>query len=254
MRKVMVFGVTAAVLSLAIVQVASSDVRDGLIAYWPLDEKDGDTWHDAVGNHDGDVEEVGDGGWTNDAHTRGGFAFSHSLVEIDDEDDINELPDGFTIAHWTYPEAGGAIMDKSGTDATRIQWYLLGDLRHHWGVGGGFGFSDGNPVPAWKEWYHFVWSHTPGESVVYRDGEEVGRGAQGDVPVTDANMYFGNRLPDEGRQEWFTGTLDEVGFWNRGLTPEEVEEVFKRGLSGLLAVAPQGKIASSWAAIKARRR
>ena len=249
-RVVILMGVALAVL---LAPAAFGDIRDGLIAYWSVDEGNGDTWNDAVGKHDGEIEDDGDGGWTDDAQFGNGFVFSRSLVRVRDADDINELPDGFTLAHFIRPDSAGAIMDKSGSDATRIQWYILGDKRHHWGLGGSFGFSDNSPVPAFGEWYHFAWSHTPPESHIYRDGEEVAFAPNmGDVPVTDADMFFGNRLPDEGRQEFFGGALDDIGFWNRGLTAEEIAEVAKKGLSGVLAVSPQGKTATTWARLKDR--
>ena len=66
-------------------------------------------------------------------------------------------------------------------------------------------------------------------------------------------MYFGNRLPGENRQEWFRGILDEIGFWNRQLSAEEVNEVMDRGLAGLLSVSPGGKAAAHWADVKGFR-
>ena len=147
----------------------------------------------------------------------------------------------------------GAIMDKSESNAARIEWYIIGDHRHHWGLRGAAEFADESPVPKFREWYHFAWSHTPPESVIYRDGKEVARSPDlGDVPITDADMYFGNRLPNEGREEWLKGILDDIGFWNRGLEPDEVAEVATRGLAFLLAVSPQGKMATTWARIKNR--
>jgi hypothetical protein len=231
---------------------APADLVDGLVAAWLLDEGKGAVMKDAVGDHDGEI----DGGeWTDDAKN-GKSAYrleGQTLITVKNSKDIDRLKDGFTIAHWINPKQGGAIMDKSGDDGSRIQWYILGDKRHHWGIGGQFGFSDGDPVPNFNEWYHFVWSHEPDEaSIVYRDGKEVGMNRLGAVPETGRDMHFGNRLPWEGRQEWFNGILDDIGFWNRPLSEEEVNELIKVGLPNVLAVSPQGKLATTWATLKTR--
>ena len=231
-----------------------SKLVEGLIAYWPLDEGRGNVMGDAVGDHPGDIE-VDKGVWTDDAQIGKAFELrGQSLITVKNAKDLDKLPNGFTIAHWMKPTKGGAIMDKSGGDGTRIQWYLLGDKRHHWGIGGAWAFSDGKPIGSYGKWYHVAWVHEPNEvSMVYRDGKEVGNKILGEVPVTGKPMHFGNRLPWEGRSEWFNGTLDEIGFWNRPLSEGEVNDVMENGIGGLLAVSARGKVTTTWGAIKGRR-
>jgi len=74
----------------------------------------------------------------------------------------------------------------------------------------------------------------------------------GAVPETGRDMHFGNRLPWEGRQEWFNGILDDIGFWNRPLSEDEVNELIEKGLPNFLAVSPRGKLATTWATLKTR--
>ena len=243
--------IAAAALGLAFTAAALDEVLDGLIAYWPLDEGQGKQWQDAVGAHKGHVEKGGE--WTDDAQVGKAFAFvEQTLVRVDDEDDINELPDGFTIAHWMKPERGGAIMDKSANDGARIQWYFSGDGRPHWGLGANFGITDAILLKA-GEWAHVAWSHVPGVTLIFVNGEQVFQQELGAVPVTNQPMYFGNRLPDDNRQEWFGGVLDEIGFWNRGLSAEEVSEVEGRGIQALLAVEPSSTaLTTTWASLKVR--
>ena len=232
---------------------AHAKLIDGLVAYWPLDEGRGDVMGDAVGENPGEIE-LDRGVWTDDAQVGKAFELKgQSLITVKNARDLDQLPEGFTIAHWMKPTKGGAIMDKSGGDGTRIQWYLLGDKRHHWGIGGAWAFSDGKPIGNYGKWYHVAWSHEPNESsIVYRDGKEVGNKILGEVPVTGKPMHFGNRLPWEGRSEWFNGTLDEIGFWNRPLSEDEVQEVMESGIGSLLAVSARDKVTTTWGAIKGR--
>ena len=48
----------------------------------------------------------------------------------------------------------------------------------------------------------------------------------------------------------FKGKMDEFNIWKRGLTQDEVNEIFKTGMKDFLAVQPNGKLASYWADIK----
>ena len=239
------------VYTLALQLSLIADLRDGLVAYWPLDEGRGNVMGDLVAHHHGDIDK-GRGTWTDDAQS--GKAFNlrgQSLITVENTRDLDELADGFAIAHWMKPTKPGAIMDKSASDVARIQWYILGDLRLHWGIGNKFTF--GKALPNFGKWYHVVWSHTPNKAtIVYRDGQEVGNSVMGQTPATLKPMYFGNRLPWEGRSEWFNGILDEIAFWNRPLSQDEAQEVMEKGISYLLTVSPREKVATSWATIRMR--
>ena len=48
------------------------------------------------------------------------------------------------------------------------------------------------------------------------------------------------------------GYWDDIGFWNRPLSADEVNELIEKGLPNFLAVSPQGKLATTWATLKTR--
>jgi hypothetical protein len=251
MSVILVFTVTAGLASADV----GEGIRAGLVAYWPLDEGAGDTAADVIGGHTGMLSGVT---WTEDAPT--GMALdwdpaNDPLMTVADAPDIDDWSGGFTIAHWFRPRAGGSVMDKSGSDAVRIQWYVLGDRRHHWGHGSSFGFSDGNPVPVFDEWYHIAWTHDNSTSLVYRDGEVVGSTEfDGPIPSTGAALYFGNRLVEEGRSEWYDGGQDDIALWNRALSAIELRAIGESASLGALidatAVEPGGKFATTWGALR----
>ena len=230
-------------------------IKAGLVAYWPLDEGAGDTAADVVGGHEGALQGVT---WTDDAPT--GMALdwdpaNEPLMTVENAPDIDDWAHGFTIVHWFRPRGGGSVMDKSASDAIRIQWYILGDKRHHWGHGSSFGFSDGNPIPEFDAWYHVAWTHDNATSRVYRDGEQVGETSfEGPIPSTDAPLYFGNRLVHENRQEWYNGAQDDIALWNRALSEIELKAIAEAPSLGSLidatSVDPTGKAATTWGDIK----
>ena len=95
----------------------------------------------------------------------------------------------------------------------------------YWRGLGFFGMA--NRLGLWEMVSCGMGTRTYEASIVYRDGKEVGNKILGEVPVTGKPMHFGNRLPWEGRSEWFNGTLDEIGFWNRPLSEGKSKRSWK---------------------------
>ena len=250
--KPMFYLTAIAICSLVIHLSAPADILDGLVAFWTFDEGKGKMARDSIGEHHGEIDGAT---WTDDAMEGTALDFSpkkDSSVIIEHIEDIDELPDGFTIAHWAKQRGRGAMMDKSDNDGARIQWFLLDDTRLHWGIGNTFGFAPG--LGQVGKWIYLTWSHEPGDSKVYLNGEKVGGGPDGPVPVTGRPMYFGTRMPWQqfGKEQRFDGILDEVAFWTRPLSVKEIEEITEQGIQSILAVSPEAKLATAWASLKTR--
>jgi len=68
-----------------------------------------------------------------------------------------------------------------------------------------------------------------------------------DIPVAIGG--YGPKTPEctYGQNRHFNGVIDEVRFWNRALSQEEI----KSGMNAsVVAVQPVGKVAATWAQIK----
>jgi len=254
MKRGQMCAVFAALGALTIHFPLFADVADGLIGYWPFDEGEGNVVHDVIGGHDGAIESAT---WTNDAKSgQWGLRFDpldKAQVVVPDAPELDELPNGHSIANWIWPVSRGAMMDKSGNPQTRIQWFFFDDGRLHWGVGQSFSFTI-MPIP-FKEWSHVAWSHTPELSVVYVNGESVDPEEEGWGPIipTGEPMIFGRSgviAQGNPKQQTVEGVMDDFGFWNRGLSEDEIQEVYEKGLGTILAVSPKGRLAVTWAALK----
>ena len=115
-----------ALLVLPIQPLVFADVLDGLIGYWSFDEGEGKVAADVIGGHDGTVEGAA---WTDNAIKGKALKFvpqDDTKVRVEDDKNLDELPDGLTVANWIRPLSRGAMMDKSGR-ADRIQWFLMED-------------------------------------------------------------------------------------------------------------------------------
>lgn len=49
------------------------------------------------------------------------------------------------------------------------------------------------------------------------------------------------------RGEYMEGLIDEVAIFNTALDEAEIQEIMNTGLAHILAVAPAGKLAATWA-------
>ena len=90
-------------------------------------------------------------------------------------------------------------------------------------------------------------------NILYVDGVEV---AAKDTPEADVQLVPGQGLwigasVRQGGGGFWLGLLDEMGIYNRALTPEEVKH--NATVQQIFAVEPGGKLSLVWGAIKAAR-
>jgi hypothetical protein len=97
-------------------------------------------------------------------------------------------------------------------------------------------WPDGSPLESQTlvkpdTWYHLVVTKTAQELALYVDGRRESRGAP-PPPIRGMlhpTLYLGARSPG---QPSFHGWLDEIAFYNRALTAEEVEAMYQSRESG----------------------
>ena len=113
-------------------------------------------------------------------------------------------------------------------------------------------FDTKGPDLTLKEWHHVAAVYDGAKkNTLYLDGVEV---ATNDIPAEPNVLMnfdvFSAQISGGGGYFW-DGIIDEVGFYNRALT---AEEVLKNATTPqLFAVEPSGKLSLTWAKIKAAR-
>ena len=144
------------------------------------------------------------------------------------------------------------------TNATGMTWGSCWEGTEGW-------FATGD-VYAEEEWVHVAYVADGSEATAYvtssvTDGTEVpASGQQNPRPLTAPLLTFPER-PVEigvgrqvggnlGNDNWIDGMIDEIYFWDRALSADEVEELAGGALLGAVAVEAQGKLATTWAHIK----
>ncbi len=247
--------------AIAIAPMASRAQDADLILYYDYEAVSGDNAIDnsgkgRVGTINGAVEIVADGERGNVAHFESG-----SFIDLDGPNwPADEQPiDGMSLVAWVNVEslAGDhAIFNARAADDT---WLIHpevrgGDGNFRWllrSAGGNTIFDVRAGAAEDNTWIHFAGVYdTSDGAVLYINGENVGEGAAGADIAEDwgKGARVGYNV-DNARP--FTGMMDDLNIWKRGLTQEEVEVIMEFGPLPQ-AVDPNGKMATAWAAVKSR--
>lgn len=168
----------------------------------------------------------------------------HSVLKFDGvddylqvlDDDSIDLTSNYTIECWFYPDQLNAIqtlISKHEHIITKSGWYLNfnndNKIRH--GAGDGttweaFGLNSTNVYPK-KAWYHAVATNDGSKARIYVNGIRDGEGAAAIVAKNTQNLWIGNNVSSGIGAYDFKGKIDEVRFYNRVLTSEEIRQRYE---------------------------
>ena len=227
----------------------NAQLKDGLIAYWPLDEVQGTKTPELVNGYDMELtnlsaEDVVEG--------RIGNAFSFSnekqtlLSRVHDEAD--QLPankhESHTVSMWSKVDGNGQndlrLFSEANT-GNSDPLFNIGTASN--GASGSIDFyirQSGWPQvnhikstaePHDGEWHHVVFVQDGGERRVYVDGElddlEIAAKPDGTFNVNDTTI---GGILRSSASHWVTGLIDDVAIWNRALIDDEVGSLFANGV------------------------
>jgi len=235
------------------------------VGAWLLDGDDGDTITDATdGGNDGEL--IG-GNWIADG------AFGGAL-EMEGEGgaifNVDQVPEKAFIFH----------APAAAPDATMMFWVMIYDVPHvaimwtredgadkdrfniYAGPGEVYGFDyreaggdihgllNGFELPI-DAWNHIAMVREGNEDyTLYINGEKQGKANDPDASPPETAAW-----QIAGRPGFvLNGRIDEIAFFAEALSKDEVVAIMDQGLeTAVLAVSPQGKVATAWGHLKARR-
>ena len=249
-------------ISLIATNLSAQIVEDGLVGYWSFDANNisGKTVTDGTGNYDGTINgnlkkvtgKIGDA-----LEFDGNEA---NFVEIDSPEDFDFNSD-FTWAAWIKTDnvGPGVIFAKTGGPGTddkgpKTLWVRNGVLNLDTGWVGNV--EDTENI-ADNKWHHIAVTGAPEDSGVqyFVDGKATGGGnlnlAQFPEEDWENHVFIGLDGRADGEFGVFTGIIDEFSVYDRILEEAEINQNFKSDTG--LAVDPNGKLAATWGALKARR-
>ena len=115
-----------------------------------------------------------------------------------------------------------------------------------WSGGGFTGGVWGKTVLEFEQWYHVVGLYDGEEMRIYVDGTlEAAKAQKGDVDGAGELLFgtFGG--------EKFLGRLDEVVFFGRAITTDEIAALME-GVEAVLPVSPRGMLTIAWGHLKTK--
>lgn len=186
-----------------------------------------------------------------------------SFLDLDGPNvDPEHIPtDGMSVIAWINVEAIShmAIFNARAGDATwLVHPEARGEGNYRWlnrGHNPGktlFNILAG--VNKANEWVHYAGTFNvdDGLAYLYINGKKVGEAKSAFPGVKIAGDWgLGARVGyNIDNQRPFTGLMDELNVWKRGLTEEEVNSIMNEGVIAFLAVDARGKLTTSWGKLK----
>ncbi|MBC8242857.1 MAG: LamG domain-containing protein [Verrucomicrobia bacterium] len=240
----------------------NAQLKDGLIAYWPLDEVQGTKTPELINGYDMQLtnlsaDDVVEGKIGN------AFSFSNEkqtlLSRVHAAAD--QLPankyDSFSISMWSKVDGNGQndlrLFSEGNTGNSNPLFNIGTDSG---GASGSIDFyirQSGWPTvnhiksyaePYDGEWHHVVFVQEEGERRVYVDGEldDVELVAKPDGTFNVNDTTIGGILRSSA-SHWVTGLIDDVAVWKRALDDDEAAQVHAEGLASLFPTLGNGLIA-----------
>ena len=243
----------------------SADVLDpDLVLYFDYEDFSGDAVVEKSGRGydgaiNGKVTQSDDGKFGKAAHFVAG-----SFLDLDGPNiNPDDIPtEGMSVVAWINVEAVSdmAIFNaRAGDNTWLVHPEARGDGNYRWlnrSPGGATIFDIRAGKNEANEWVHYAgtFSRAEGQAVLYINGNNVGEEkARVGTPIApdwDSGARVGYNI-DNNRP--FTGLMDEMNVWKRGLTEEEVNSIMNDGVDGFLAVEARGKLTTTWGRLKTAR-
>jgi CotH kinase protein/Concanavalin A-like lectin/glucanases superfamily len=203
------------------------ELTRGLVGYWKLDDGAGTVARDSSPQHnDGMLMGLGETDWTTAGFKQGGLNFTPTkipVVVVPNAPSLNPTT-GITLAAWVNSTdwlGTRRFIQKGNTDNQYRLQEDAGLIRFHLvGVTNGSIYA---LLPANGEFHHVAGTYDGMTIRIYVDGriitEDVALGA---IATTANNLHIGERTPTSTPGNAFSGVLDEVVVYDRGLNPTEV--------------------------------
>ena len=196
----------------------------GLVAYWKLDETEGEIAHDTANGCDGTLQ--GEPTWQPE------IGMVDGALELDGIDDcivtdfvLNPADGEFSVFAWIKGGAPGQVI-ISQTDG--VNWLctdsLEGNLMTDKGFGRGAAILMSQTVITDGNWHRIglVWDGS--HRTLYVDDIVVAEDEQTDLEASDNGLYIGTDNAMETGTFW-SGLIDDVRIYNRALRKKQITEL-----------------------------
>ncbi|MEA1963039.1 MAG: LamG-like jellyroll fold domain-containing protein [Patescibacteria group bacterium] len=243
-----ILGIFLFFLGLNVDYVSASDLRNGLVGYWKLDN--GATidysgrGNDLINNNV--ISTKGVSGIDDTAFDFENANSSHLYISDDNYNGLDVAGD-MSVSAWvnfeSFPKKGDkyVIVAKFNEGGQRSYFYSLYNNDDDYSLqailsGGGSSntadlLSCSPCLIATSTWYHFIWVYDScdGKVSFFVNGLNIGNASGAPNNLYNSNVTFQIGGYDYGYQDYyFDGSIDEVRIYNRVLSEEEIEELYNQ--------------------------
>jgi hypothetical protein len=214
-----------------------------LVSLWHLDENTGTTVADAQGAHNGTFGGTPNPGWTTGHPGHGsGLTFASNDAHVLIANHADFTPGALSIVAWIYaadatPTTVHNILTKIHGATGVAQWAFFlrsnGTLRCSVNGGGTVYNATTTGTLADATWLYAGCTWDGATLRVYRNGTEDGTGTA--TTGTQTDNTYAPRLGNSGYAGGlgpFTGTIDEVAYYNHALSQGEMQALISGGATG----------------------
>lgn len=213
----------------------AGSLTQGLVGYWPFcgNAKD-DSGHGNNGTVNGATLTNDRFGNSNSAYDFDGLTSSISGTGVN-------LPQGDsarTVSLWVKTTGGfsvntggqtGSVFDYGTLENNKRFGVLLvdNDFTNYFSAV----YNDFHPNTSVVSnvWTNIVWVYSETNLKLYINGILSSTGNVSNLNTTGQNFVIGNTIPNSiGQYEKYKGAIDDIGIWNRALTPSEISQLYNQ--------------------------
>ena len=221
---------------------------NGLVGYWSLTDS-----LDAVGsNHLYPNSAIGAFDRFGNANSAFDIASTYLTIPYEDYLDSNSLTISFWIKDIASSSSTRCFFKKGNYGNATNEDYYFGLKTNNTFDAGFKGNNSCSPGVGWvkknstntynnfNQWSHIVFSHISDTLKVYRDNQLVFTDVIDEEHglCNPAPLYFGSEW--SGNTAFLNGVVDDIGIWNRELSPYEIQNLFSINYSGNWFVSKTG--------------
>jgi hypothetical protein len=220
--------------------ILNREVKNGLVGHWGFDEETGTIAYDYTG--------LGNYGVLSSGALRAENCHFYRCVLLDGASGSNVNlgnkdvynTNSFSISLWVKPVSLKTnISGPNGNIFLGKEVYLTSGFRmgisgtppigqvSFWTTqsGGTLSLNSGSYLLSTSSFYHIVVTYSQGENIgkMYINGSLVGSGVGSYYPALSANLFIDGGV---GGVDFLNGYFDDVRWYNRALTEEEVKNLF----------------------------
>lgn len=213
----------------------SGSLTQGLVGYWPFcGNANDDSGHGNNGSVNGATLTTDRFGNSNSAYDFDGLTSYISGAGVN-------LPQGDTartVSLWVKTAGGfsvntggqtGAVFDYGTLENNKRFSVLLvdNDFTNYFSAA----YNDFHPDSSIGNnvWTNIVWVYSATNLKLYLNGVPSSTGTISNLNTTGQNFVIGNTIPNSiGQYEKYKGAIDDIGIWNRALTPSEISQLYNQ--------------------------